>query len=109
LADRPWRISQNTKAALAAARERGVKLGNPNRARALQGRGGSAKGIARLKAKADEHAANILPEIEAIRATGITGLKGIADELNRRQILTANGGKSHATTVANPLRRNSTS
>jgi DNA invertase Pin-like site-specific DNA recombinase len=102
------RISQNTKAALAAARERGVKLGNPNRARALQGRSGSTKGVARLKAKADEHAANVLPEIEAIRAAGITGLKGIADELNRREILTANGGKWHPTTVANLLRRNST-
>ena len=35
---------------------------------------------------------NILPETEAIRVGGITGLKGIADELNRREILTANGG-----------------
>jgi DNA invertase Pin-like site-specific DNA recombinase len=99
------RISQNTKAALAAARQRGVKLGNPNGARALVGRSGSAKGVARLKAKADEHAANVLPEIDAIRAAGITGLKAIADELNRREILSANGGRWHATTVANLLRR----
>jgi hypothetical protein len=34
---------------------------------------------------------------------------GIADELNRREILTANGGKWHPTTVANLLRRNSAS
>ena len=41
--------------------------------------------------------------------SGITRLMGIADELNRREILTANGGKWHQTTVANLLRRNSTS
>ena len=40
---------------------------------------------------------NILPETEAIRVGGITGLKGIADELNRREILTANGGRRYAT------------
>jgi hypothetical protein len=40
---------------------------------------------------------NILPETEAIRVGGITGLKGIADELNRREILTANGGRWYAT------------
>ena len=49
--------------------------------------------------------ANVLPEIEAIRNIGIIGLKGIADELNRREILTANGGRWYATTVANLLRR----
>jgi hypothetical protein len=48
---------------------------------------------------------NILPETEAIRVGGITGVKGIADELNRREILTANDGRWYATTVANLLRR----
>ena len=48
---------------------------------------------------------NILPETEATRVGGITGLKGIADELNRREILTANGGRRYATAVANLLRR----
>jgi hypothetical protein len=48
---------------------------------------------------------NILPETEAIRVRGITGLKGLADELNRGEILTANGGRWYATTVANLQRR----
>jgi hypothetical protein len=43
---------------------------------------------------------NILPETEPIRVRGITGLKGIADELNRRVILTANGGRWYATRFA---------
>jgi hypothetical protein len=43
---------------------------------------------------------NILPETEPIRVRGITGLKGIADELNRREILTANGGRWYATRFA---------
>ena len=99
------RISENTKLALTAARARGVRLGNPNGARALRGRGGSVKGVARLKAKADEHARNVLPEIDAIRSGGITSLNGIAYELNQREILSANGGRWHATTVANLLLR----
>ena len=87
-------ISQRTKAALAAAKARGVKLGNPNGARALVGRRGGAKGIARLKAKADAHAANILPVIEAIRAEGKTS-----------GVLTPNGGQRWATSVRNLLNR----
>src|SRR5215470_9819424 len=98
-------ISQRTKAALAAAKARGVKLGNPNGARALVGRRGGAKGIARLNAKADAHAANILPVIEAIRAAGKTSMNAIAVELNERGVLTPNGGQWWATSVRNLLNR----
>src|SRR6266404_2833538 len=44
----------------------------------------------------------------ALPGTYLSDLKrclGISDELNRREILTANGGRWHATTVANLLRR----
>jgi DNA invertase Pin-like site-specific DNA recombinase len=97
-------ISARTRAALAAAKARGQKLGNPNGARALRGLGNAA-GIAAVRASADRHAAQVLPVIGAIRYDGVTSLLGIAGELNRRGILTARGGQWYATTVRNLLER----
>jgi DNA invertase Pin-like site-specific DNA recombinase len=101
-------ISARTKAALAAAKARGVwvsrsgrtveRLGNPNGARALRDLGNAA-GIAAVRAQADAHAARVLPVIAAIRGEGIVSLKGIARELDRRGILTARGGRWDATRV----------
>ena len=97
-------ISQRTTAALAAAKVRGVKLGNPNGARALRGFG-NAHAIVGAKAKADAHMARVVPVIETIRGEGATSLRGIAEELNRQGILTARGGRWYATTVKNLLDR----
>jgi DNA invertase Pin-like site-specific DNA recombinase len=97
-------ISQRTKSALAAAKARGAKLGNPNGARALRGRGNAAA-VAAGKASADAHAARVLPVIEDICAGGVTSLYGVAAELNVRGILTAHGGRWYATTVRNLLAR----
>lgn len=97
-------ISQRTKAALAAAKARGIRFGNPNGARALRGRG-NVPAVAAVKASAAAHTAQVLPVIEAIRAEGTTSLHAIAAELNRRGILTARGGQWYATTVRNTLAR----
>jgi Resolvase, N terminal domain len=97
-------ISQRTTAALAAAKARGVKLGNPNGARALRGLG-NAHAVAAVKAGADAQTNRVLPVIGAIRSEGTTSLHGIAEELNRRGILTARGGGWYATTVKNLLDR----
>jgi DNA invertase Pin-like site-specific DNA recombinase len=97
-------ISQRTKAALQAAKARGTKLGNPNGAAALRGHG-NAQGIAAARAKADRHAAQVLPVIEAIRAEGITSQTAIARQLNERGILAPRGGQWTATAVRNLLAR----
>lgn len=92
-------ISQRTKDALAAAKARGVKLGNPNIAMAR------AKGQLVIKSKADKHAQNILPVITAIRDAGVTSLRGIAHALNQRGIETARGGSWHAASVGRIIQR----
>lgn len=99
-------ISERTKAALAAAKARGQKLGNPNGAAALHRAGkGNKDAVAATKDRADEHAARVRPIIEDIQAKGKTSFNGVAAELNERGVLTANGGKWHAATVRNLLMR----
>jgi DNA invertase Pin-like site-specific DNA recombinase len=99
-------ISRRTKEALAAVKARGVRLGNPNGAAAIRRAGkGNAASIVAIKAAADEHAVNLAPIIADIRSTGITSFKGIARELNTREILTARGGRWYPTTVKNLLAR----
>lgn len=99
-------ISDRTKAALAALKERGVRLGNPNGAAALKRAGkGNAASTEAKKVKADAFAENIRVIIEAIKADGHTTLAAIAAELNARHIQTARGGQWHASSVANLIAR----
>jgi len=99
-------ISQRTKAALAALKARGVKLGNP----ANLTREGADKGLATMSAartaKADDFAAQIGPKVQAYQAEGMS-LRGIASKLNADSILTARGkaGSWTPTAVKNLLAR----
>ena len=99
-------ISERTKVALAAAKARGVKLGNPNGARALRGKQvGNAEAVEAIKRKADEHAINLRSIVEDIRDQGIISVRKMAEELNRRGILTPRGGEWQPTTVVRLLAR----
>src|SRR3984893_8719245 len=79
-------ISERTKAALAAAKKRGQRLGNPGIAEAVK------LGRAALKANARRFAANVRPIIEEIVRAGATSDNLIAPQLNERNVRTARGG-----------------
>ena len=92
-------ISQRTKAALRAAKARGVKLGAPDPSK------GGTVGVARIKEQAGERASALAPVIEEIRAAGITSLAGLARALNARGVTTPRGGKWYPTSVKNVIER----
>jgi DNA invertase Pin-like site-specific DNA recombinase len=92
-------ISARTKAALAAKKAQGVKLGNPRAAETI----GRAHDAAR--AVADQFAVNVLPIVREIQASGLTTLRDLAGALNARGIRTARGGAWHSSTVRNLLMR----
>jgi DNA invertase Pin-like site-specific DNA recombinase len=91
-------ISARTKEALAQAKAKGVRLGNP---RLHEVR---AKGSESMKATADRFAANVLPLIQPLRAEG-KSLREIAEALSARGVPTARGGKWAATQIADILKR----
>lgn len=86
-------ISQRTKAALAAKKARGDKLGSPDPEK------GAAFGRAALATIADQFADNVRPIIESIRASGVTSFRGVAAALTARGIPTARGGEWNGATV----------
>lgn len=93
-------ISERTRAALAAKKAQGAKLGNrTNLAEA------GARGDATRIAAADAFAANVLPIVRQIEASGATTTRAIAEALNARGIRTARGGAWHSSTVVNLLKR----
>ena len=99
-------ISRRTKEALAVARSRGVRLGNPNGAAALRRAGkGGAPLRAAIARNAERHARDLAPVVDDIRAVGATSLRAIAAELNARGMLTRRGGRWHVSTVLNLLDR----
>jgi DNA invertase Pin-like site-specific DNA recombinase len=92
-------ISARTKAALSAAKAKGVKLGNP-RIEVARGRA-----VASLQAEAERAASNVLPIIAEIKRSGACTLRALAEALNARGVSTPRGGRWHATSVRNVLAR----
>jgi DNA invertase Pin-like site-specific DNA recombinase len=94
-------ISRRTKDALAAAKGRGVKLGNPNGARAFRGKQiGNDAAVAAVRAKAARRAADIVAEIERITSrTGATSYGAIARALNDSGVRTPRGGRWYPMSV----------
>ena len=99
-------ISENTKTALAAAKARGVKLGNPNGARALRGKQvGNADAVAKLKADATQRALDLAGIVNSLRARGLTSVRSIAEALNDQGIRAPRGDMWHPTAVSRLLTR----
>jgi DNA invertase Pin-like site-specific DNA recombinase len=92
-------ISERTRRALAQAKERGTKLGGPKRLEA------SALGAAANRSNAERFAANTLPIIREIQASGVTTLRGVARALNARGVPSARGVPWSPVAVINILKR----
>jgi DNA invertase Pin-like site-specific DNA recombinase len=97
-------ISERTKAALAAAKRRGVKLGGYRIGAKLTAKVRQA-GRDALQRAASERAADIKPHIEELRAAGAESLQAIAGGLNKRGIPAAKGGSWSAAQVYRVLAR----
>lgn len=99
-------IAKRTKEALAAAKVRGVTLGNPNGAAALRRAAkGNAASLQSIKGNADSFARDLSPVIERLRSEGRTSLPQIAAGLNDGGFSTPRGGKWHPSSVSNLLKR----
>lgn len=87
-------ISQRTKAALAAAKARGVVLGQ-----------NIGELVARQITAANAFAVRIAPTLSDLRAEGYNTVRALTDELNRRCVPTARGGHWDVRTVHRLLKR----
>ncbi|MEE1611859.1 recombinase family protein [Microvirga sp. CF3016] len=101
--DEAERISQRTKAALAAAKARGRTLGGFRGYRPSTA--DRSKGVASRQARADAKADLLAPIVRDLQGAGTSSLAGIAKALNDRGITTDRGAKWHPTSVARLLAR----
>jgi DNA invertase Pin-like site-specific DNA recombinase len=101
-------ISTRTKAALTAAKARGVALGGQrgsvDRMKRIGRKGNAASAAVRSEAVAKRNE-DLMPVIEDIRASGNTSPQKIADALNRRGITAARGGAWSAVQVRRVIER----
>lgn len=95
-------ISTRTKAALAEAKKRGVKLGNP---KLTQVRGSPKAASKAWQEKVAGRSLAYLGAILEAKSKGITTLQGIADHLNQKGTLTPDGHRWHPTSIKRLLSR----
>lgn len=93
-------IGERTRAALAAKKARGERLGNPVNLGVAGALGRDAQ-----RSTADAFAVRLAPIIAAVRAQGARSNRQVAAALNDRGEPTARGGEWHDVTVANILKR----
>jgi DNA invertase Pin-like site-specific DNA recombinase len=86
-------ISQRTKAALAAAKARGVELGKHGKVLAREHR-----------IEADRFAAQIAPTVSEMKRKGMS-IRAMTETLNEKGVPTAKGGKWHVPTTHRLLKR----
>jgi DNA invertase Pin-like site-specific DNA recombinase len=94
------KISERTKSALQAAKERGTVLGNPNLEVA------SKRGVEAIVAKSNAYAMQVAPSLKEVVAKVGTNLRDIAIGLENRGIKTAKGNcQWYPAQVAKLMRR----
>ena len=98
-------IAQRTRAALAAAKAKGKKLGRRNKDFGKYASEGGKAGSLVRNEKANQHAADLRRYVEKIQDAGAHSLREIADALNERGLLTPRGGEWSAVQVQRLLKR----
>ena len=96
-------ISERTRAALAAAKARGQRLGGDRGYRPVAGPDATAAACARVVA-AEQAAHRVALELDALQASGVTTHAGLARALTERGVPTPRGGAAWThTTIARVL------
>ena len=103
--DERRRISERTKAALAAAKTRGVRLGGHRPGSGMHRPEAKAKAVETLRRKREAFIRDVLPTIRGLQQEGITSLAGLSVELNRRGVRGQRGSRWYPETVKRVLDR----
>ena len=85
------KISERTRAALAAAKAKGTKLGGKRPGAHVFTAADKARSAERQAARADAYAASIVQQLEELRREGLSSLAQLAEGLNARGIGTPRG------------------